>query len=376
MSRLAAERAERQYDARGARYVSGPAFRELLAYCRAGFEAECAGELAAAGTACGMRGEADAPAGSARVILRLGAAARADALDAAFRLRELVFARQIVFVAAHVERMPAGDRVVPLLQAAAAAGPPFSALWLETADTNEAKQLSGLCRGLAPLLEQELAAQHLLAPGRPDRPRLHVFLISGTEALVGISLPGSGSDWPMGIPRLRLPREAPSRSTLKLAEALFTLLTERERETWLKPGMRVIDLGAAPGGWSWQMASRGLRVTAVDNGRIAPPVMETGLVEHLRADGFTFRPRGRVDWLLCDMVAQPSRIAALVGEWAGAGRCRQAIFNLKLPMKKRLEELERCRALILRPLAGRPADLRLKQLYHDREEVTGFLRPG
>jgi len=135
--------------------------------------------------------------------------------------------------------------------------------------------------------------------------------------------------------------QASSRSTLKLAEALFTLLSEEERTSHLRAGLRAVDLGAAPGGWTYH---RGLNVTAVDNGPMAASVMATGMVEHVRADGFTWRPRRPVEWLVCDMVEQPSRVAALVADWIGSGRCRRSIFNLKLPMKKRLAEIEKCRA--------------------------------
>lgn len=44
-------------------------------------------------------------------------------------------------------------------------------------------------------------------------------------------------------------------------------------------------------------------------------------------------------------------------------------------MKKRYEELQRCRGLIDDALTGTPCAgrLRFKQLYHDREEVTGYV---
>jgi len=42
-------------------------------------------------------------------------------------------------------------------------------------------------------------------------------------------------------------------------------------------------------------------------------------------------------------------------------------------MKKRWEEVERCRAIIDEALGGGGYYLRLKQLYHDREEVTGYI---
>ena len=113
----------------------------------------------------------------------------------------------------------------------------------------------------------------------------------------------------------------------------------------------------------------------VDNGPMAPSVAATGLLEHLRVDGFAWKPRKPVEWMVCDMVEQPSRIAPLMAEWVASGRCRRSIFNLKLPMKRRYDEIERCRALIdQRMRAGNiKYILRIKHLYHDREEVTCYL---
>jgi 23S rRNA (cytidine2498-2'-O)-methyltransferase len=50
--------------------------------------------------------------------------------------------------------------------------------------------------------------------------------------------------------------------------------------------------------------------------------------------------------MVCDMVESPSRIARLAARWIAEGWCAQTIFNLKLPMKKRYEEVERCRGLV------------------------------
>ena len=139
--------------------------------------------------------------------------------------------------------------------------------------------------------------------------------------------------------------------------------------------MRAVDLGAAPGGWTWQLAHRGLRVTAVDNGPLKGEVAGDPLVTPLRADGLTYVPRRPVDWLVCDIVEQPSRIAALVARWIGEGHARHAIFNLKLPMKKRYDEAIRCRRIIEGALSQAQVRHRLvlRQLYHDRAEVTGLI---
>ena len=155
---------------------------------------------------------------------------------------------------------------------------------------------------------------------------------------------------------------------------MFFLEDDRGRQ--LRPGMRAVDLGAAPGGWSWVLARRGLQVVAVDNGPLGRGALDTGLVDPVRADGYTYRPERPVDWLVCDMVAPPARVAKLVGLWARRGLCRRAVFNLKLPSGgDRLAELRRCEAIMRREVAaGRGScELRFKHLYHDREELTGYL---
>ena len=134
-------------------------------------------------------------------------------------------------------------------------------------------------------------------------------------------------------------------------------------------------LGAAPGGWTWQLVKRGIRVTAVDNGAMKGVLAHHPLVQHLKQDGFKFAPRKSVDWLVCDMVEKPSRVAALIAAWFVAGWCKRAIFNLKLPMKQRLAALDSTLAGIRERLDEEGISYRLsaKQLYHDREEVTVYL---
>jgi 23S rRNA (cytidine2498-2'-O)-methyltransferase len=177
----------------------------------------------------------------------------------------------------------------------------------------------------------------------------------------------------MGIPRLRMPKDAPSRSTLKLAEAILTLLTDEQKAT-LRPGLQAVDLGAAPGGWSWQLVSRGLRVTAIDNGPMAPSVAATGLIEHLRADGFTWKPQARrMDGLRHGRAALAHRPAdgRLGSQRALPAQHLQPQAAHEAPPR----EVERCRALIDQRMraAGIKYILRIKHLYHDREEVTCYL---
>ena len=66
-------------------------------------------------------------------------------------------------------------------------------------------------------------------------------------------------------------------------------------------------------------------------------------------------------------------VGPFLAQWISESWCRETIFNLKLPMKKRFEELERCRAIIDEALGSSGYYLRMKQLFHDREEVTAYL---
>jgi len=345
----------------------------LLCYCRAGFEPDLAAELGDRAAEAGIAGYARATRGEGYVLFL----ADDGALAAHLPWRDLVFARQSVALFAELRDLDPSDRITPMLGAIVAAtdtsaAPPFGSLWVEHPDSDAGKPLSGLARSFGNALRPALRRRGLLAArDEPRLPRLHVCFVAGDHALLARADPAATAPWPLGVPRLKLHADAPSRSALKLEEALACLLDGAQRRELLRPGMTAADLGAAPGGWTWILARHGLRVTAIDNGPLRQHVLDTGLVEHLRADGFRWQPQRPLDWMVCDMVEQPSRVARRMGEWFREGWCRHAVFNLKLPMKKRWQETRLCLDLF-RDTAGRPLQIRAKQLYHDREEITVF----
>lgn len=345
----------------------------MLALCRTGFEGECGQELADLLGQTGRAGFVRARAGSAMAEFVASDGERLDAPT----VGATIFARQLMSAFALASQLDTSDRVTPLvaaLTAHAAANDPkgWRELLLESPDSDHGRELAPLCKALTSPLSQALRRAGLLHE-RGSR-RLHVvFTATDTATLGEHALDGSHAQ-PGGIPRLRRLSGAPSRSAGKLDEALAVMLSAAERERWLKPGMSAVDLGAAPGGWTWVLTRQHLHVTAIDNGPLAPHVLDSGLVTHVRADGFRWRPAKPVDWLVCDMVEQPGRVAELIGRWLADGHCRQALFNLKLPMKKRYAETLACLER-LRASAGRPLDLRCRQLYHDREEITVLARP-
>jgi 23S rRNA (cytidine2498-2'-O)-methyltransferase len=286
----------------------------------------------------------------------------------AFVWRDLIFARQCLITFAHLRDLPRKDRLTPILAAIEARGESFNDVWVEAPDSDEGKALAPLCKSFGNALIGALRQRSKIDASAICR--LHVFFPKGDAVFLAAADDSTSAPWPLGIPRLKFPREAPSRSTLKLEEAFLVLLSPAERERWLKPGMTAVDLGASPGGWTWQLVHRSIRTTAIDNGPMDGALMQSGIVTHLREDGFRYRPRKTVDWLVCDMVEQPKRIAALIAGWLGDGACRYAIFNLKLPMKKRYDETRAC-LNVVRAVAS---DVRARQLYHDREEITVFAR--
>lgn len=344
----------------------------LLLHCRPGFEGEVCAEIGEHAGRLGVAGYARARPNSAHAEFVCSEPGGAERLMHGLRFAGLIFPRQ--WARGGFVELPESERIGVLLERLADY-PVCGSLWLEVLDSNEGKELSTFCRKFeVPLRKALLKAGRLLDD--PRKPRLLLTFKSGREVFLGLAEADNSAAWPMGIPRLRFPREAPSRSTLKLEEAWHQFIPRAAWDLRLAPGMTAVDLGAAPGGWTWQLVNRHMKVTAVDNGPMAPSLMDSGLVEHVRADGFVFRPRRPVDWMVCDIVEKPARTAALIETWLGEGLCREAVVNLKLPMKQRYAEVRRLLERIGDGLAARgvKASIACRQLYHDREEVTCHLR--
>ncbi|WP_375057687.1 23S rRNA (cytidine(2498)-2'-O)-methyltransferase RlmM [Zobellella sp. DQSA1] len=346
--------------------------KQLLIYCRPGFEKEAAAEIQDRAAAMGCPGFARAKDDSGFVVYECFQPEDGDLLARKLPFRELIFARQMLVIWAELKELPLDDRITPVLEAAA--GMPLCGdIRVETPDTNEGKELSRFCRKFTVPVRQALRGQELLTKNETrNRPTLHLFFLANNHLMIGYSYSYNHSPFHMGIPRLRFSADAPSRSSLKLEEAFHVFIPREEWETRLTSGLRAVDLGAAPGGWTYQLVARGMMVAAVDNGPMSPSLMETGQVKHYREDGFKFRPvRKNVYWLVCDMVEKPARVVALMADWLVSEDCQEAMFNLKLPMKKRYAEavynLQQLKDK-LEELGG--FQVQAKQLYHDREEIT------
>ncbi|AXR06127.1 23S rRNA (cytidine(2498)-2'-O)-methyltransferase RlmM [Salinimonas sediminis] len=349
----------------------------LLGYCRAGYEADLANELSARAAQLQCYGYPKFVRGQGYVEFDCYNPADADKLGQRLAVADTVFARQLVVVTSTLDDLPREDRLSPVLQeiidhddSAMVNG----LLLVEHADTDEGKELAKFCRKFAVVLRQGLRKGNCLTyKEKPQGRGVHVFFTQFDRCLVGYSYPDCRSAYANGIYRLKFPSAAPSRSTLKLEEAILTMLTPAQQQQVFREGGRAVDLGACPGGWTYQLVHRQMYVEAIDNGLIDEKLMASGLVEHFAADGFTYRPQfGRVDLLVCDMIEQPDRVARLMGDWLVNRWAEHAIFNLKLPMKKRYETVTQAMADLTARLQKLDDSfvIRLRHLYHDRDEIT------
>jgi len=354
----------------------------IILYCRPGFEKECGAEIQEKAAWNEMYGYLELKKNQGLVFFHLHDPAHGEALIKKLPLKRLIFTRQWFVTLTEKIELPDYNRVEAIVDALGSEWQ-YDDLRMETSDTNDGKSLSKFCRKLAVPLRQGLRKAKVLT-GKNDNfdadkggSVLHALFLSGQEVILGFSLVHNSSPHVMGIPRLKFPSLAPSRSTLKLDEAFLYFIPRDEWDERLTSGMNAVDLGSAPGGWTYQLVRRGMMVTAIDNGPMAESLMETGQVKHKMMDGFKYVPmKQNVYWLVCDMIEKPQRVAKLMSEWLLNGYCKEAMFNLKLPMKGRYQQVTDDLKTIKDAFSEHKVkyELYAKHLYYDREEITVHAR--
>lgn len=211
--------------------------------------------------------------------------------------------------------------------------------------------------GGEPFLEDESLVQLLLVT--PERGFLSI-----TQATIPYEHRRTIACFPRGeVPIARDPG-APSRAFAKLVEGEIRLgRTIAEGET-------CVDLGASPGGWTHHAVGRGARVTAVDRSELRPDLMNHPRVRFQRGDVFRFEPQEPVDWLVCDVIASPDRVAELLLHWLRMGWCRNFIVTLKLWEDGSAAAI----ASLQRELPQVAVDVGLLRLCANKKEICAFGR--
>lgn len=352
---------------------------DLLFYCRGGYEADLVLELEQKLAEYGHYGYAKFTKNCGFIRFHLpqvtSSLGELQSINKSLpKLSNIVFARQKLVVIADIT-FNSDDRIGELLALEGLAKlPVFADVFVEYPDTEDGKQLAKFCKKFVVPLRNKLRQKGLLHK-KPSlkQPFLHLLFEHSGQCVLSLSIVGDRSIHPLGIQRLKMPSEAPSRSTLKLEEAISLFFNKTQAETLFLPGMRAADLGACPGGWCYQLIKRKLVVEAVDHGEIASNLMQSGLIEYYPQDGFLYKPQqGNVDWLVCDMIEQPTRVSELMLSWLITGKANACIFNLKLPMAKRNKVVLPILQRLKEQLNDRFGEylLQAKHLYHNRDEVT------
>ncbi len=184
--------------------------------------------------------------------------------------------------------------------------------------------LPGAHQGRAKLIEARLPvvkARPMAFPEPAPTSHLGGWCLLSPDII--LASPTKTSPFPNGEPGFIEDREGPpSRAYLKLWEGL-TRWGQRPAA-----GDTCIDLGAAPGGWSWALAKLGARVTAVDKAPLAPSVLAMPEVTWQQDSAFALEPRP-VDWLFSDVICYPPRLLALVRRWIAADAARHIMVTIK-----------------------------------------------
>ena len=280
---------------------------------------------------------------------------------------DVTFARQgfqVLRIARHAELADMVQDLRPVL-AAQLADQPQHALHAFVPDSAAGNELAARAEALREaVIAQPLASEPLDDAQLRRHGGLYaqLCLCDAQTAALGCG-PSSAalSLWPGGRARMRLGGDFPSRAARKLAEAFAWL--------GLSPGSGelCVDLGAAPGGWSWLLLEKRARVIAVDPARMDPKLMQNARLRHVQGSAFEYHPDEPVDWLFCDMAWRPLEVAQMLGRWARRRHTRLLVANFKLPMKRKVEMVQRLRQLLAQ---SGFTSIRTRQLYHDREEIT------
>lgn len=198
-------------------------------------------------------------------------------------------------------------------------------------------------------------------------------ILSACQTELGIIFGSNGaanalSDWPGGRVSLAKPKGQISRAEFKLEE-LF-----RTHAVTLPAGGTAMDLGAAPGGWTRILLERGFEVWAVDPANLDRRLDGHAGLHHIRttAGPFLAQTQERFDLVVNDMRMEPALSASVMNSAArfvtpeGLG-----IMSLKLHPDHPLRTVDDALAMLQR--AWEP--VYLKQLFHNRNEITAVLRP-
>ena len=133
----------------------------------------------------------------------------------------------------------------------------------------------------------------------------------------------------------------PSRAYLKLWE-LFTLYKIKPTE-----GMRAIDVGSCPGGWTWVLQNIGCVVVSVDKAPLDPKVAILPRIDFRQESAFGLRPQhiGKLDWFFSDIICYPDKLLELVTRFRDSGLVDNFACTIKFQAPTDFETMFKFKAI-------------------------------
>lgn len=200
----------------------------------------------------------------------------------------------------------------------------------------------------------------------PGETVLNVIRVDEHESWVGVHshLPPH-SPYPGGTPLIDRHPKAPSRAYLKMEDALLW------SQAPIKKDDLVLEIGSAPGGASFSLLMRGLRVIGIDPGEMDPWIRMSDRFIHIQAPVAQVRrddlPDG-IRWIVLDMNVQPSISLYAVDRFATS--TRKSLYGLILTVKLNQWKLADEIPLYLEHVRSMGMmEVRATQLSQNRQEI-------
>ena len=157
-----------------------------------------------------------------------------------------------------------------------------------------------------------------------------------------------------------------NRAMLKIREALDAFSIE------IQPSFEILDIGAAPGGWTKVLSSSAKKVVAVDPAALDPSVTNLPNIAHLQCRAEEVPENiGLFDMITNDMNLDPvesSKIMVNLADHLRNGGI--AIMTIKFITKNRRKHVEEA----IKILGDRYGVFQIKRLPHNRYETTVFMK--
>ncbi len=193
------------------------------------------------------------------------------------------------------------------------------------------------------------------------------ILLCDEKCYMGLGTPEDNiSGWSGGMMHYKKSENDISRAKYKLMEAIDVFKIDIGRFS------SALDLGAAPGGWTSVLLEHGLQVTAVDTGDMDDRLNRYPNFKFIKANASELElEENSFDLLTSDVSWNPKNTARLINS---ASACLKAggiaVVTLKLmgdKVRKTIKEVQSIYKEVFEVLG-------VKQLFHNRDEVTLYLK--